>query len=97
MVPCFGNALGLDQFSMPTKDRVSLSNRGDLSKLLSAKSFALDCQDTPLIVTKQNSFAAKLLAKYLILQLKVFDYLFLFVAYGLAEYSEDHLQWLEKK
>ena len=97
MVPCFGNALGLDQFSMPTKDRVSLSNRGDLSKLLSAKNFALDCQDTPLIVTKQNSFAAKLLTKYLILQLKVLDYLLLFLAYVLAEYSEYDLQRLEKK
>jgi hypothetical protein len=93
----FGIALGLDEFSMPTKDRVSLSNRGDLSKLLSSESFALHCQDTPLIITKQNSFAPKLLAKYLILQLKVFDYLFLFPAYGLTEYSEDDLQGVQKK
>ena len=95
-MPCSANALGLDQFSMPTKDRVSSSNRGDLSKLLPSKSSALDCQDTPLIVSKQNSFAAKLLAEYLMLQLKVFDCLFLFLAYGLAEYSEHHdtsLHW----
>jgi hypothetical protein len=79
-VPCSANALGLDQFSVPTKDRVSLSNCGGLSKLLPSKSFALDCQDSPLIVSKQNSSAAKLLAKYLILQLKVCDCLFLFLA-----------------
>jgi len=30
-------------------------------------------------------------------QLKVFDDLFLFLAYGLTEYSEDHLERLEKK
>ena len=36
-------------------------------------------------------------AEYLILELKVFDYLLLLLAYGLTEYSEDHLKRLEKK
>ena len=92
-----GIALGLDEFSMPTQDRASLSNRCDLSKLLSPESFALHCQETSLIVAEQNSFVAKLVSKYLILQLKVFDDLFLFLSYGLTEYSEDHLERLEKK
>ena len=74
-----------------------MSNRCDLSKLLSPESFALHCQETSLIVVEQDSFAVELLAKYLILQLKVFNYLFLFLAHGLTEYSEDHLERLEKK
>ncbi len=91
MVTRFAFAFGLNEFSMPTKDRVRLSNRGDLSKLLSSESFRLHRQNTPLIVTQQDSFAPQLLAKYLILQPKVFGYLFLFFAYGLTEYSQDHL------
>ncbi len=44
-----------------------------------------------MIVTQLDSFAPQLLAKYLILQPKVFGYLFLFFAYGLTKYSQDHL------
>jgi len=74
-----------------------LSNRRDLSKLLSSESFPAHCQEASLIVSEQDSLAPEFLAEYLILELKVFDYLLLFLAYGLTEYSEDHPKRLEKK
>ena len=61
------------------------------------RAFPRHGQYTPLIVTQQDSFAPKFLAKYLILRPKVVDYLFLFLAYGLTEYSEDDLQGVQKK
>ncbi len=57
MVTRFAFAFGLYEFSMPTKDGVRLSNRRELSKLLSSESFRLHRQNTPLIVTQQDSFA----------------------------------------
>ena len=73
-----------------------MSNRRDLSKLLSSESFPAHRQEALLIASEQDSLAPKFLAEYLILELKVFDYLLLLLAYGLTEYSEDHPKWLEK-
>ena len=74
-----------------------MSNRRDLSKLLSSESFPSHCQKASLIVSEQDSLAPEFRAEYLILQLKVLDYLLLLLAYGLAEYSENHPKRLEKK
>jgi hypothetical protein len=51
----------------------------------------------PSSVVQQYSFACKLLAKHLVLQLEVLDDHFLLLANVLDEYGEEDMQRLEEK
>jgi hypothetical protein len=87
----------LDEFSMLAKNRVSLSNDRQLPKLTSPKSFPLDGQTASLIVAKQDTTAANLLAEDLTFYLKIFNLLLLLPAHELAEHEEHQVKGLEKE
>jgi hypothetical protein len=87
----------LDEFSMPAKNRVNLSNDRHFPKLTSPQSFPLDGQTASLIVAEQDTTAANLLAEDLTLYLKILDLLLLLPAHVLTEYDEHHVKGLEKK
>ncbi len=80
-----------DEFSMPAKNRVCLSNDRYLTKLTSPKNFPLDGLTAPLIVAEHYATAANLLAEDLTLYLKILDLLLLLPAHVLTEDDEHHV------